>query len=58
MAKHSQTIRCFDVFIVLLTLKYFTFCSSVSITNFEHVIAAWDTAKIISYNRVNLMLKS
>ena len=29
---------------LLLTLNYFTPCSSASIVNFEHVIAGWDTS--------------
>ena len=31
---------------LLLTLTYFTFCSSVSIVNFEQVNADWDNVQI------------
>ena len=37
-----------DVVLVslLLTLTYFTPCSSVSIVNFDHVIDGWDSATL------------
>ena len=32
----------------LLALTYFRSCSNISIVNFEHVIAGWDSNKFLS----------
>ena len=46
---------------LLLTLTYFTPCSTVSIVNFEHVIAGWvigNWLKLSDDNKSNLLLQT